>query len=105
LDKVSNLNSPWKEQDYAGVDGKRHLGVCQLRRGATSNPKDLDAHTLKDVKARRIILNGVKDHLIPHLSGKKSANAMWEALKSLFQSKNENRIMVLREKLRDTKMT
>jgi hypothetical protein len=30
---------------------------------------------------------------------------MWEALKSLFQSKNENRKMVLREKLRDTKMT
>lgn len=30
---------------------------------------------------------------------------MWEALKSLFQSKTENCKMVLREKLRDTKMT
>jgi hypothetical protein len=47
----------------------------------------------------------VKDHLIPHLSGKTTARDMWEALKSLFQSKNENRKMVLREKLRDTKMT
>jgi hypothetical protein len=62
-------------------------------------------HNQKDVKARRIIRDGVKDHLIPHLSGKTTAKDMWEALKSLFQSKNENRKMVLREKLRDTKMT
>jgi hypothetical protein len=62
-------------------------------------------HNQKDVKARCIILDGVKDHLIPHLSGKTTARDMWEALKSLFQSKNENRKMVLREKLRDTKMT
>jgi hypothetical protein len=57
------------------------------------------------VKSRCIILDGVKDHLIPHLSGKTTARDMWEALKSLFQSKNENHKMVLREKLRDTKMT
>jgi hypothetical protein len=30
---------------------------------------------------------------------------MWEVLKSLFQSKNENHKMVLREKLKDMKMT
>jgi hypothetical protein len=60
---------------------------------------------LKDVKSRRIILDGVKDHLIPHLSGKNSTKDKWEALKSLFQSKNENHKMVLREKLRDMKMT
>jgi hypothetical protein len=30
---------------------------------------------------------------------------MWETLKILFQSKNDSRKMVLREKLRDTKMT
>jgi hypothetical protein len=29
-----------------------------------ANPKDLAAHNLKDMKARRIILNEVKDHLI-----------------------------------------
>jgi hypothetical protein len=34
-----------------------------------TDPKDLAAHKLKD-KARRIILDRVKDHLIPHLSGK-----------------------------------
>jgi hypothetical protein len=67
--------------------------------------KDLAAHELKDVKARRIILDAVKDHLIPHLSEKKSAREMFVALTNLFQSSNANRKMVLREKLRDTKMT
>jgi hypothetical protein len=56
------------------------------------------------VKAKRIILDGVKDHLISHLSRKTTARDMQEALKSLFQSKNENHKMVLREKLKDTKV-
>jgi hypothetical protein len=33
-----------------------------------TNPKDLVVHKIEDVKARRIILDGVKDHLIPHLT-------------------------------------
>jgi hypothetical protein len=70
-----------------------------------TNPKELVVHNLKDVKDRRIILDGVRDHLIPHLSGKNSSKEMWEAQKSLFQRKNENHKMVLREKLKDTKMT
>jgi hypothetical protein len=35
-----------------------------------TDPKDLAAHDLKDMKARRIILDIVKDHLIPHISKK-----------------------------------
>ena len=59
----------------------------------------------KDVKAMRIILDGVKDHLILQLLGKYTAWEMMEVLKGLFQSKNENHKMLLREKLWDTKMT
>lgn len=43
--------------------------------------------------------------MIPHLSKKDTAWEMMEALKGLFKSKNENRKMLLRRKLRDTKMT
>jgi hypothetical protein len=49
------------------------------------------------MKDRCIILDGVKDHFIPHLSRKNASRDMWEALKGLFQSKNENCKMVLRE--------
>jgi hypothetical protein len=50
-----------------------------------------------------IILDAVKDHLIPH--GKTTARHMWEALKTFFRNKNENWKMVLREKLREIRMT
>jgi hypothetical protein len=46
----------------------------------------------------------VKDHLIPHLFKKKTAKETWDALKNLFEVKNENRKMALKYKLHDTKM-
>jgi hypothetical protein len=67
-------------------------------------PVALDLHEVKEAKAQRIILDGVKDHLIPHLAEKKTAKEMWDALKNLFEAKNENRKMALKAKLHDTKM-
>ena len=62
------------------------------------------AFNKKDIKARRIILDAVKDHVIPHILSKTRAYGMWDALTSLFQSSNENRKMVLREKLKNIKI-
>ena len=52
-----------------------------------------------------LILDAVRDHIILHLSGKKSTKEMWEALMKLYQSDNHNRKMVLRDKLKATKMS
>ena len=57
-----------------------------------------------DMRARLIILDGVRDALIPHLSGKNNAHEMWMAPQNLFQNKNENRVLVLEDKLKSTKM-
>jgi hypothetical protein len=46
----------------------------------------------------------VKDHLILHLVEKKTTQEMWDALKNLFEAKNENRKMALKDTLHDTKM-
>ena len=62
------------------------------------------AFNKKDIKARRIILDVVKDLVIPHISSKDRAYKMWDALTSMFQSSNENRKMVLREKLKSIKV-
>ena len=51
-----------------------------------------------------IIMDGVKDHIVPHLSGKKTTADMWKYLESLYQSKSKNRKMVLQERMRNTKM-
>jgi hypothetical protein len=65
----------------------------------------LAAYNKKSIKAKRFILDAIKDHLIPHVMGKTHAYEMWESLTKLYQSTNENRKMVLREKLKNIKMT
>jgi len=43
--------------------------------------------------------------LISHVTGKTNAYEMWESLTKLYQITNENRNMVLREKLKSIRMT
>jgi hypothetical protein len=102
-DEVSNY-SPWKERIMLVLMENDIWEFSNSIVAPPVDPKYLAAHKLKDVKHIKIILNGVKDHLIPHLSRKTTSRDVWEALKILFQSKNENHEMVLREKLRDMKM-
>jgi aspartate ammonia-lyase len=49
-------------------------------------------------------MDGVKDPLIPHLSKKKTTYEMWETLNNLFEAKNANQKMALKDKLHDSKM-
>jgi uncharacterized membrane-anchored protein YjiN (DUF445 family) len=82
-------------------------GLWEFVEGTPVPPSDLaqlGAHIRKDVKARRIIIDEVKDQIIPPLSRKKNAKEMWESLTKPYQSDNQSRNMMLREKLRSTKM-
>ena len=45
-------------------------------------------HKKKDVKAKRIILDTVNDHLIPHIATKTSGKMMCDALTILYQTNN-----------------
>jgi hypothetical protein len=47
-------------------------------------PVELAKHEAREAKAMWIILDLVRDHLIPHLSEKKSANTMFSTLTNLF---------------------
>ena len=53
-------------------------------------------HKNKLVMAKRIIIDSIKDHLIPHVSSLKTPKAMFDALTKLFEGKNINRKMALR---------
>jgi hypothetical protein len=88
----------------SGIGGARVWEIVEGKVATPADPIQQAAHNKKDVKARRIIVDGVKDHIIPHLSGKKTTKDMWEALVKLYQSDNQSRKMLLREKLRSTKM-
>ena len=50
-------------------------------------------------------MNGIRDHLIPHVAEKKTAYEMWTTLKGLYEAKNENQIMALKKKLQGSRMT
>jgi hypothetical protein len=81
------------------------LGVSGQSSCSTDRSTALEAHEKKEIKVERVILDSVKDHLIPHLSEKKMTKEMFDALVGLFQSTNMNRKMVLRNKLRSVQMS
>jgi hypothetical protein len=62
-------------------------------------------HKKKEVKAKRMILDAIKDHLIPHLSENKTTKEMFDALVSLYQSENIERKKILQNKLISIEMT
>ena len=70
----------------------------------TTDSKELEIWEDLDTKEKLIFLHGVKDSLIPHLSENKNAREMWMDLHNLFQNTNENRVLVLEDKLKSTKM-
>jgi hypothetical protein len=52
----------------------------------------LDADFMKkNTKAKRTICDEVRDHVIPHFTGKDYAFDMWESLCKFYQSPNQNR--------------
>jgi hypothetical protein len=55
-------------------------------------------------QAKRTICDAVRYHVIPHLTGKDYASEMWASLCKLYQSPNQNRKMVLQEKLNGIQM-
>jgi uncharacterized membrane protein YgcG len=67
-------------------------------------PVLLAEYRKRNNKAKRTISDGVRDHIIPHVTGKALASQMWAALISLYESSNENRKMVLHERLRSIRM-
>ena len=61
-------------------DAKEHIDSKKV---APIGPAEL-AKWKVDSRAMLIILDGVKDRIVPHLSGKKTELDMWMTLESLY---------------------
>jgi replicative DNA helicase len=71
------------------------------------DPKDaheLAAHKKREVKAKRVLLDFVKDHLIPHIFKKKTTKDMYDTLVGLYQSGNASQKLILRHQLQSVEM-
>jgi hypothetical protein len=56
------------------------------------------------VRAKRVIADSIKDHLIHHLSSLSSPKQMMDTLTRLFEGSNINQRMTLRSQLKNVKM-
>ena len=70
----------------------------------STNVALLDAWKKKVAKTQRILLEGVKDHIVSSLHGKATPFVMWKALTDLFQRSSDHRKLALKDKLRKIKM-
>ena len=61
-------------------------------------------HKKNLVKAKIIIADSIKDHLIPHVSSLKTPKKIFDALSWLYEGKNINRKMTSRAQLKNVKM-
>jgi hypothetical protein len=57
-----------------------------------------------EVKAMRILIDSIKDHLIPNVSELKTLKEMFDALTRLYESKNTSQKLTLRYQLRNVTM-
>jgi hypothetical protein len=72
-------------------------------------PEPVDAveeakHQKDTIRAKKIIADSIKDHLIPYVSSEKTPKEMFDTLTRLYEGKNINRKMNLRTQLKNTRM-
>jgi hypothetical protein len=84
-----------------GLKGYIDADVPKLDATDTAN---LEAWQNKVAKARRILLEGVGDHIVSSLHGKTTPYAMWKVLTDLFQNSSDHRKLALKDKLKKIKM-
>ena len=63
-----------------------------------------DTHKKNLVKSKRTISDSIKDHLIPHVSSFKTPKEVFDALKNMFEGKNINWKITLRNQLKNVKI-
>ena len=68
------------------------------------DPNDNDKYEEVMAMAKNIILDRVKDHVVPHITEKETIYEMLEALKKLYQHTSVQRRMLLENQLRSYQM-
>ena len=83
LEGLSNYTL-WKEMIKLVLQVNRIWEFVENEIKKPTDPKELDVWEDLDTKARLIILDNVKDSLIPHVSEKNNAHEMWMTLQNFF---------------------
>ena len=76
LDGQSNFGA-WKERIISVLDEADVWDIVEKTVAIRTDATQLAAYKKKCAKAKRLILDGVKDHVIPHVRGKDHAFEVW----------------------------
>ena len=103
LEGVDNFRA-WKYRVMLVLEENDLEGFIEANIPELDGDEDKSKYKKSLVKAKRIIANTIKDHLIPHVSSLKTPKQMFVALSRLYEGKNINRKMTLRTQLKNVKM-
>jgi hypothetical protein len=109
LDGASNFRA-WKTRIDLILAKNKVLDIIvkpEFEEGKEKEPQNVAAmEKFKDVdiNAMSIIVDSIKDHLIPYISHLDSSKKMYDALTNLFSVRNIGQVMSLKNELRDMKM-
>ena len=95
------------DEKLEGVDNFREWKYRDFVKEEVPEPDEDEAkekYKKNLVKAKRIIADSIKDHLIPHVSSLTTPRQMFDALSRLYEGKNINQKMTLRTQLKNVKM-
>jgi hypothetical protein len=105
LDEASNW-SPWKTRITFALEDLELWDIVQalIVVPHVTAPALVAKFRKKKNKEKRTICDEVRDQVIPHLIGKDYAFEISDSLCKLYQSSNQNRKMVLQDRLKSIKM-
>ena len=106
------------EENLEGIENflawKYRIGLILKENGLKKYINDEVAETKEDeakekheqdlIKEMRIIVDSIKDHLIPQVSSKNTPKKKYDTLSIMYEGKNINKNMNLRAQLKGTKM-
>ena len=87
LDGLSKF-SVWKARILIVLEAYNLRDHAEQTLATPTDPDLLRKHKEAAGHAKRLIMDGIKDHIVPHLAEKKTTNDMWKAFTSLYEGKS-----------------
>jgi hypothetical protein len=104
IDGSSNFNS-WKSILRITLEESDLLRLIEGTLPATTTDDEKVEWKTDDVKARKIIIYSIRDHLLPHIPTLTPTYLMYDVLKKMFERNNTNIALTLKHQLQNLKMT
>ena len=104
LDGLSNFSS-WKSRLQITLEEDDLLSLIEKTLPETTTNEEEEEWKEDDVKARKIIIYSIRDHLLPRIANLKTAYEMYDALKKMFERNITNKALTLKHQLQNIKMT